>query len=54
MKSTAWVRNTAESEQWFRENQCAIREKMLDYLRKWNAADPQQHAELTLDATDGV
>ena len=54
MKSPTWVRNTAESEQWFRENQSAIREKKLDYLRKWNAADPQQHAELTLDATDGV
>ncbi len=54
MKSTAWVRNTAESEQWFRENESAIREKKLDYLRKWNAADPQQHAELTLRAADGV
>lgn len=54
MSSTAWVRNTAESEQWFHEHESNIREKKNDYLRKWNAADPQQHAELTLNATDGV
>lgn len=54
MQGTSWVRNTAESEQWFREHESAIREKKLDYLRKWNAADPQQHAELTLSAADGV
>lgn len=54
MSSTAWVRNTAESEQWFREHENNIREKKIDYLRKWNAADPQQHAELTLKASDGL
>ena len=54
MSRTAWVRNTAESEQWFREHESKIREKKLDYMRKWNAADPQQHAELTLNVADGV
>ena len=54
MQSTSWVRNTAESEAWFKEHEGGIREKKVDYLRKWNAADPQQHNELTLAASDGV
>lgn len=48
MQTTAWVSNTAESEQWFRENANGVREKRNDYLRKWNAAAPNQHQELTL------
>ncbi len=54
MQSTSWVRNTAESEQWFKANEGSIREKKLDYLLKWNAADPMQREELTLNAADGV
>lgn len=54
MQSTAWVRNTPESEAWFKKNEASVREKKLSYLRKWNAADPQQREELTLKAGDGV
>lgn len=54
MQKTSWVRNTAESEQWFQENASSIREKKNDYMRKWNAADPLQREELTLNASDGV
>ena len=54
MQATAWVSNTAESEQWFRENASSVREKKNDYLRKWNAADPIQREELTLNASDGT
>lgn len=54
MQSTSWVRNTAQSEQWFKDNADSIREKKIDYMRKWNAADPVQHEELTLNAADGV
>ncbi len=54
VQSTAWVRNTAESEAWFKKNESSIREKKLSYLRKWNAADPQQRDELTVKADDGV
>ncbi|MGB0134002.1 hypothetical protein [Dokdonella sp.] len=53
MADTAWISNTPESEQWFREHEADIREKKNDYLRKWNAADPEQWAELTLKASDG-
>jgi len=54
MESSAWVRLTPEAERWYRENAAGIREKKRDYLRKWNAADPQQREELTLKAEDGV
>ena len=54
MQATAWVSNTAESEQWFRENASSVREKKIDYMRKWNAADPIQREELTLNASDGI
>ena len=53
MEKTSWVTLTPESEQWFREHAADIREKKSDYLRKWNSADPQQRAELTLNADDG-
>jgi hypothetical protein len=53
MQATAWVSNSAESEQWFRENASDVREKKNDYMRKWDAAAPVQHEELTLNANDG-
>ncbi len=54
MQATAWVRLTAEAEQWYREHAADIHAKKLDHLRKWDTADPQQKAELTLLAVDGV
>lgn len=54
MESTAWVRVTPEAEQWYREHASDIRGKKLDYMRKWDSADAEQKAELTLNAADGV
>lgn len=54
MQRTSWVRNSAESEQWFKANEGSIREKKTEYMRKWNAAAPIQREELTLNTSDGV
>lgn len=51
---TEWVRSTPEAMRWYREHAANIHEKKLDYMRKWDAADATQKAELTLLSTDGV
>jgi hypothetical protein len=42
------------AEAWYREHAADIREKKLDYMRRWNTADAEQRAELTLPAADGI
>lgn len=54
MEKTAWVDVTPQAEQWYREHAADIRSKKLDYLRRWNTADAQQRAELTMPASDGM
>ena len=54
MQSTERVGNSAESEQWLRENPSSVHEKKNCYTRKSKAADPIQHEELTLNASDGI
>lgn len=54
MKKTTWVTVTPAAEQWYREHEADIKEKKADYMRKWNKADAQQRAELTLPADDGI
>lgn len=51
---TDWMRTTPEALQWYREHAADIRNKKLDYLRKWDKADATQKAELTLLREDGV
>lgn len=54
MDKTAWVSVTPAAEAWYREHAADIREKKLDYMRRWNTADAEQRAELTLPAADGM
>jgi hypothetical protein len=54
MDKTAWVNVTPAAEAWYREHAADIREKKLDYMRRWNTADAEQRAELTLPAADGI
>ncbi|MEI7037825.1 hypothetical protein [Fulvimonas yonginensis] len=54
MAKTDWVTVTPAAEQWYSEHEADIRAKKLDYLRRWNTADAQQRAELTLPADDGI
>lgn len=54
MKDTAWVDVTPQAEQWYSDHAADIREKKVDYMRKWSTADAQQKEELTLPAADGI
>jgi hypothetical protein len=54
MAKTDWVMVTPAAEQWYREHEADIRAKKFDYMRRWNTADAQQRAELTLPADDGI
>jgi hypothetical protein len=54
MNKTAWVDVTPAAEQWYQQHAADITAKKLDYMRRWNTADAQQRAELTLPATDGI
>lgn len=54
MAATDWVTVTPAAEDWYRTHAADIRAKKLDYLRRWNTADAQQRAELTLPADDGI
>ncbi|MGN6739133.1 hypothetical protein [Dyella sp.] len=54
MAQTDWVTVTPAAQQWYREHAGDIRAKKFDYLRKWDKADAQQRAELTLPADDGI
>jgi hypothetical protein len=54
MAKTAWVDMTPQAEQWYREHAADIQSKKMDYIRRWNTADPQQRAELTMPASDGI
>ena len=53
-QATGWVRTTPEAVQWYRDHAANIHEKKLDYMRKWDAADAAQKAELTLVRGDGI
>ncbi|HET6806528.1 MAG TPA: hypothetical protein VFH59_13925 [Frateuria sp.] len=54
MADTTWVTVSPAAEQWYREHEADIQAKKADYMRRWNTADAQQHAELTLPAEDGI
>lgn len=54
MAETDWVKLTPAAEQWYREHASDIKAKKDDYMRRWNTADAQQRAELTLPADDGI
>lgn len=54
MTATQWVDLTAQAELWYREHAADVREKKLDYLKKWDRMDASDKAELTLQAGDGV
>ncbi len=51
---TQWVGEKPQARQWFLEHKAAIREKKLDYLKKWNAMSAADKAVLTLHAGDGT
>jgi hypothetical protein len=54
MAKTAWVDVTPQAEQWYREHAADIESKKLDYMSRWNTADAQQRAQLTMPASDGM
>jgi hypothetical protein len=56
LEASAWKvsAEALSSESWYREPAADIREKKLDYMRRWNTADAEQRAELTLPASDGI
>jgi hypothetical protein len=54
MAKTVWANVTPAAEAWYREHAADIHEKKLDYMRRWNTADAEQRAELTLPASDGI
>lgn len=54
MAKTDWVTVTPAAEQWYQEHAADIRAKKVDYLHRWDTADAQQRAELTLPADDGI
>lgn len=54
MEKTSWVDLTPDAEQWYREHAAEVREKKLDYLKKWAEMAPADKAELTLHREDGV
>lgn len=54
MAKTDWVTVTPAAQQWYQEHAGDIKAKKYDYMRRWNSADAQQRAELTLPADDGI
>jgi hypothetical protein len=54
MAKTDWVTVSPAAEQWYRDHAADIQAKKADYMRRWNTADAQQRAELTLPADDGI
>jgi hypothetical protein len=54
MAKTSWVDLTPQAEQWYSEHAADIQAKKLDYMGRWNTADAQQRAELTMPASDGI
>lgn len=54
MAKTDWVSVTPAAQQWYQQHEADIRAKKLDYMQRWNTADAQQRAELTLPADDGI
>jgi hypothetical protein len=54
MAKTDWVTVTPAAEQWYQQHASDIRAKKIDYMRRWDTADAQQRAELTLPADDGI
>jgi hypothetical protein len=54
MDETSWIDATPQAEQWYNQHASDITEKRADYMKRWNSGDAQQHAELTLQAADGM
>ena len=54
MAKTSWVDLTPRAEQWYSGHAADIQAKKLDYMGRWNSADAQQRAELTMPASDGI
>ncbi|HUA79101.1 MAG TPA: hypothetical protein VL997_01925 [Dyella sp.] len=48
------VVKNAGADTWYQQNKADIESKRLDYMKKWDRMDPQDKAELTLHASDGV
>lgn len=53
LEKTDWVKKGPGADQWYREHTSDIREKKLDYMRKWDRMEASDKANLTLSASDG-
>ena len=53
LEKTAWVEKGPGADQWYREHASDIREKKLDYMRKWDRMEASDKANLTLKPSDG-
>lgn len=49
-----WVERTDRADAWFAANRPSVEEKRRDYLAKWDQMAPNDKAELTMSAADGV
>jgi len=45
---------TSAADAWYPQNKAEIESKRLDYMKEWDRMEPQDNAELTLHASDGV
>jgi hypothetical protein len=54
LSKTEWVEKGSTADQWYREHASDVREKKLDYMKKWDAMAPADKAELVLNAKDGI
>jgi hypothetical protein len=54
MDETSWVEVTPQAEQWYAKHAAEIDRQKVYYMKRWNSGDAQQHAELTLPASDGL
>lgn len=51
---TEWVERTGRADAWFAANRPSIEDKRRNYLVKWDRMAPDDKAELTMGASDGV
>jgi hypothetical protein len=49
-----WVERTDRADAWFAANRASVEEKRNGYLAKWDRMAPNDKAELTMAAADGV
>lgn len=54
MAKTNLVENTDKTLAWYEETKPSIEEKKADYLKKWAVMAPDDKAQLTLKAEDGI